>query len=166
MSGKKKHRTADELLQYMRGELSNQERYALEREMETDPFEKEALEGMEDLTHGEAEADILSLHARLRKRLARRRRIAIYSAAATVGSLLIIGTIFIQIFDISPRTANETISEKELPLMTQEQETADMETGVEAEVEEPLAEAELSSSSLLMASTTSARSIPVVRETV
>ena len=161
MSGKKKHRTADELLQYMRGELSNQERYALESEMEADPFEKEAMEGLEDLIPGEAEADILSLNARLRKRLARRRRIAIYSAAATVGSLLIIGTIFIQIFDISPRTADETISEKELPLMTQEQETADMETGVEAEVEEPLAEAELSSEPALAEAVESEEDIEV-----
>ncbi|MCK4747089.1 MAG: hypothetical protein KAT15_08645, partial [Bacteroidales bacterium] len=135
-------------LQYLKGEHSHQERHSFEREMETDPFEKEALEGLEGLAPGEAETDILSLHARLRKRLARRRRIAIYSAAATVASLLIIGTIFIQIYDITPRAADETLSEKELPLITPEQEEVE-ETAGEAEesqfeAEEPPAVAEMS----------------------
>jgi outer membrane biosynthesis protein TonB len=148
MSGKKKHRTADEFLQYLRGDHSNQERHSFEHGMETDPFEKEALEGLEGLTPGEAETDILSLHARLRKRLARRRRIAIYSAAATVASLLIIGTIFIQIYDISPQAADETLSEKELPLITPEQEEAEETVGeaeeFRSEPEEPLAVADMS----------------------
>ena len=114
MSGKKKHRNAHEALHYLRDELSGEERYSLEREMETDPFLKEALEGLEQVAPSEAEEDILALHARLKKRLARRRRIALYSAAATVASLLIVGTIFLQIYDFNPRPADETISTKEL----------------------------------------------------
>ena len=72
MSGKKKYKTAGEFLRYLRGELSGRERHAFERELEADPFEKEALEGLESLSGDEAEEDILSLHARLRKRLSRR----------------------------------------------------------------------------------------------
>jgi hypothetical protein len=127
MSGKKKHRSANEALRYLRGEISGLERYHFEREMETDPWLKEAMEGLESLTPDEAEEDILALHARLRRRLARRRRIALYSAAATVASLMIIGTIFLQIHDFNPRQDDEAMTGEEIPFISeksdQEEET-------------------------------------------
>jgi hypothetical protein len=131
MSAEKKHRTADEILQYLRGELSHREQHALERKLETDPFGKEALEGLEKLEPGMAEEDILSLHGRLRKRLARRRRITYLSAAATVASLLIIGSVFIRVHDFNPRPEEGTLSEKELPFEAPEMK----------ETEEPLPDA-------------------------
>jgi hypothetical protein len=131
MSAEKKHRTADEILQYLRGELSHREQHALERKLETDPFEKEALEGLEKLEPGMAEEDILFLHGRLRKRLARRRRITYLSAAATVASLLIIGSVFIRVHDFNPRPEEGTLSEKELPFEAPEMK----------ETEEPLPDA-------------------------
>ena len=112
MSGRKKHRTANQYLQYLKGELSNQERNSFERDLEGDPFNREALEGLETLTPAQAEEDILSLHTRLRKRLRRRRRIAWYSAAASIASLLIIGTVFLQIYDFNPEVAEETLNEE------------------------------------------------------
>jgi hypothetical protein len=130
MSGEKKHKTADDVLRYLKGELSGRERHAFEREMETDPFEKEAMEGLEGISGIEAEEDILSLHARLRKRLARRRRYTIYSIAATVASILIVGTVFLQIHDFNPGSADETLSESELPALSREK----------GGMEEPLAE--------------------------
>ncbi len=113
MSGRKKHKTANEYLQYLKGDLSNQERHLFERDLESDPFEKEALEGMEMLSPEEAEADILSLHSRLRKRREKKRRIAWYSAAASIASLLIIGTIFLQIYNINPEVAEKSFNEEE-----------------------------------------------------
>ena len=120
MSGNKKHRTANEILKYLRGETSDRERYDLERQMESDPFEKEAMEGLESLTPEQTEEDILALHARLRKRLARRRRITLYSAAATVASLLIIGTIFLQIYDFNPKKEQGALSEEEIPVISRD----------------------------------------------
>jgi len=102
MSGRKKHRTANEYLQYLRGELSNQERHSLEKSLEADPFEKAAMEGFESITPDQVEDDLLSLHSRIRKRLSKRRRVAIYSVAATVASLLIVGTVFLQIHNFNP----------------------------------------------------------------
>ncbi len=99
-------------MQYLKGDLSNQERNSFERDLEGDPFNREALEGLETLTPAQAEEDILSLHTRLRKRLRRRRKIAWYSAAASIASLLIIGTVFLQIYDFNPEVAEETLNEE------------------------------------------------------
>jgi len=102
MSGKNKHRSANDYLQYLKGELSNQERHAFEKGPEADPFEQEAMEGLETLETEQAEQDILYLHNRLRKRLSRRRRVTFYSVAATVASLLIVGTLFLKIQNFNP----------------------------------------------------------------
>ncbi len=102
MSGKNKHRSANDYLQYLKGELSRQERHAFEKGLEADPFEQEAMEGLETLENEQTEQDILYLHNRLRKRLSRRRRVAFYSVAATVASLLIVGTVFLKIQNFNP----------------------------------------------------------------
>ncbi len=112
MSGRKKYRTANEYLQYLKGDLSNQEQHTFERELEADPFEKEALEGLEMLTPDQAEEDILSLHSRIRKRLAKKRRIVWYSAAASIASLLIIGTVFLQVYDFNPEATEKSLNEE------------------------------------------------------
>jgi len=113
MSAKKKHRNANEYLQYLKGELSGKERHSFERGLEADPFEMEAMEGLEMLAPGEVEEDLLSIHDRLRKRLHRRRRRTIYSIAATVASLLIISTVFINIYDFNPKSSKESIPNDE-----------------------------------------------------
>jgi hypothetical protein len=113
MSGKRKHRNTHEYLRYLKGELSREERYAFERDLEADPFLKEAMQGMESLNPRELEEDLLSIHATLQKRLSRRRRIRWYYAAASVASLLIVGTIFLTIYNINPKTASESIPRDE-----------------------------------------------------
>lgn len=112
MSGRKKYRTANEYLQYLKGELSNRERHSFERNLEADPFDKEAMEGLEMLATDQAEEDILSLNSRIRKRLGKKRRIAWYSVAASIASLLIIGTVFLQIYDFSPKVEDEILNEE------------------------------------------------------
>ena len=114
MSGKKKHTTPNEYLKYMKGDLTNQERHSFERNLEADPFEKEAMEGFGQLSPEQAEEDFLSLHARMRKRVARRRRIAVYSIAATVASLLIVGTVFLQIYNLSPDSSHKQFYHEEV----------------------------------------------------
>jgi CarboxypepD_reg-like domain/Gram-negative bacterial TonB protein C-terminal len=114
MSAKKKHRSASEYLQYLKGELSNKERHSFERKLEADSFEKEALEGLETLSPQEAEEDLLLLHDKVRRRLKRRRRIAIYSIAASVASILIVGSIFLNIYQLNPDQSKEPHSGDEI----------------------------------------------------
>ena len=109
MSAKRINRTTIEYLKYLKGELSREERYSFERDLEADPFEREAMEGMEQATVGELEEDLLSLHATLQKRLKRRRRRTYYSIAASVASLLIVGTVFLNIYNINPKSDSESI---------------------------------------------------------
>jgi len=114
MSAKRKHRGTSEYLQYLRGELSPGERHSFEHELEADPFQKEAMEGLETLSPGEAEEDLLVLHDKLRKRLKRRRRIAVYSIAASVASILIVGSIFLNIYQLNHDAAKESLSGDEI----------------------------------------------------
>ncbi len=112
MSGRKKHKTVNEYLQYLKGNLSNRERNSLERDLQSDPFEMEAMEGLESLSPDQAEADILLLHSRMKKRIGKKRRIGWYSAAASIASLLIIGTIFLQVYDFNPEAAEKSTNEE------------------------------------------------------
>lgn len=113
MSAKRKHRTTRDYLSYLKGELSKEDRYSFERDLERDPFQQEALEGFESLTPGQVEEDLLSLHDNLQKRLTRRKRIAWYSVAATVASILVVGTIFINIYDFNPEAKEESFYQEE-----------------------------------------------------
>jgi len=113
MSAKRKHRSTNEYLRYLKREASNEERHSFERDLQADPFEMEALEGMEQIPADELEEDLLSIHATLHKRLKRRKRRNLYYAAASVASLLIVGTIFLNIYEINPKTASESIPKDE-----------------------------------------------------
>jgi len=113
MSAQRKHKTLNAFLRYLKGELSPKERHDLERNLEADAFEKEAMEGFESIAPGELEEDMLSLHAQMRRRLQRRRRAAIYGIAATVASILVVGTIFINIYDFNPDADKEALQTEE-----------------------------------------------------
>jgi len=112
MSAKRKHRTPNEYLKYLKGELSREERYTFERDLQADPFEMDAMEGMEQVPAGELEEDLLSIHADMHKRLKRRRRRTYYSIAASVASLMIVGTVFLNIYNLNPRSAEEGLPDE------------------------------------------------------
>ena len=141
MSAKRKYRTPNEYLKYLKGELSPEERYTFERDLEADPFEMEAMEGMEQATVGELEEDLLSLHATLQKRLKRRRRRTYYSIAASVASLLIVGTVFLNIYNINPKSDSESIPGDETFL--HEETTVQSETPVQKEKTEEVVPAQV-----------------------
>ena len=113
MSAKRKHRSTNEYLEYLKGGLSRKERYSFERDLEADPFEMEAMEGMAQLSPEELEEDLLTIHATLNKRLRRRRRRTLYSIAAGIASILIVGTVFLNIYEINPKTGSELIPSDE-----------------------------------------------------
>lgn len=145
MSSKKKHRTIPEYIGYLKGELSATERHALERDLEADAFEKEAMEGFEMITPGELEEDLLTLHSRLRKRQQKRRRVTLYSIAATVASLLVVGTIFINIYDFNPKADRETDQVEESLMMEKSPEPSEAkETTAAKKLDAPADKEELS----------------------
>ncbi len=113
MCAKKRHRTGRDFLHYLKDDLSKQERHELERGLEADPFEKEAMEGFESIQAERVEEDLLSLHAALGKRLRRKKRRTWYGIAATAASILIVGTIFLNIYELNPEDAErEALSEE------------------------------------------------------
>jgi len=129
MCAKKRHKTGSDFLHYLKDDLSNSERYDLERGLESDPFEKEAMEGLESLSPEKAEEDLLSLHVTMRKRLNRRKRVRWYSIAASVASILIVGTIFLNIYDLNPDDSDRA------PLTEETFHTLDAESDVESDAE-------------------------------
>lgn len=149
MCAKKKDRDSSEFLQYLKDELSKQERYKLEKDLQADAFEREAMEGLESISPEKAEEDLLSLHASLNRRLGRRRRRAWYSIAATAASILLVGTIFLNIYDLNPnRAESEPLTEetfRELDSKKEAPEASDSEIVPKAEkkmkAEEPPAAA-------------------------
>jgi hypothetical protein len=90
----KKKLKPDDFFDYAENRLSEQERHDHERRLQQDPFDAEAAEGLEKVSREEASQDLREINGRLSRRIGRRRRIALYSAAAAVASLLIISTIF------------------------------------------------------------------------
>jgi len=125
MSAKKKYKSVTDFLQYLKGAFSFRERHRFERDLEADPFAKEALEGLEKISPQQAEEDLLNLYSRLGERMAgkqpagrkpaRKRRIAVYSAAAAVAALLVVGTVFLRLYDFNPDQAEETLIGEEFP---------------------------------------------------
>ncbi len=154
MSGKNKHRSANDYLQYLKGEISSQDRHAFEKGLEADPFEQEAMEGLESLETGQTEQDILYLHMRLRKRLSRRRRVAFYSVAATVASLLIVGTVFLKIHDFNPSSDEKQVYPEEAFVSgTPSEAQAIPPAQKEAEAEEPESPAQVRTQEIPQAAT-------------
>ena len=113
MCAKKRDRDSSDFLQYLKDELSKQERHDLEKDLQADAFEQEAMEGLESISPEKAEQDILSLHETLSRRLGRRRRRTWYSIAATAASILLVGTIFLNIYDLNPdKAGSEPLTEE------------------------------------------------------
>ena len=142
MSANRKHNTLHTFLRYLKGELSNKERHALERDLEVDAFEKEAMEGFEMIAPGELEEDLLSLHSNLRKRQQRRKRMALYGVAATVASILVVGTIFINIYDFNPDVDQEADQTEEPLLMEKSPEPSEPAAAEEQDLDEEIREEE------------------------
>jgi len=86
-----------DIFDYLEGKLKGRERNAIEREMERDPFEAEAMEGFEKVSREEAEQDLSQLRASLSRRTRKIRWVGWYSAAAALATILVAGTIFLHL---------------------------------------------------------------------
>jgi hypothetical protein len=98
------------------------------------------MEGFETLSPGEAEEDLLSLHASLQKRLKRSFRRTWYSVAATVASILVVGTIFINIYDFNPEAKEESFYQEESMKSVKESPERDEAGLVEMDSEDDIAD--------------------------
>jgi Gram-negative bacterial TonB protein C-terminal len=82
------------LISYHRDEMTMEERNSFERELQKDPFAKEASEGFSQIPVKEAEEDILLLQKKLAKKVSHKSRIVIYRIASVVAALMIVSGIY------------------------------------------------------------------------
>lgn len=141
MSKKDKHNTIRDLLLYLRGKLSGKEKNRIERDMQKDPFEAEAMEGFDSFDPDEVEEDLLEINSRLNKRMKRKNRFILYRIAASIAVIIALSVTYFLISDreIKELPVNPEISESlELPEETVIEEKQDPEEDKpEKELEKP-----------------------------
>ena len=100
MSKNKKYNNIDpeDFLRYINGEMSDEERHAMEREIQKDPFAADALEGISIPGAELAREDLSRLQRRLQKRISGTRSMLWVRVAASIAVLLTIGTLYFTIF--------------------------------------------------------------------
>jgi hypothetical protein len=100
MSKKHKYGKADQddLLRYIHGDLSDEERHALERALQKDLFAAEALEGLSSQHIEQVREDLEKLENQLAKRTRSRKSTMWIRAAASIALLLAVGTIYLTVF--------------------------------------------------------------------
>jgi TonB family protein len=84
-----------DFLRYQENRMTERERNAFERKLQTDPFAAEASEGLEGTDPSIAEKDLAGLSMQIKKRANRKQRVLWYRIAASVAVLMIISAIFI-----------------------------------------------------------------------
>ncbi len=88
-------RDVSDFHRYVRGEMTKRQENAFQRKLQRDPFEAEAVEGLETLKPDESMEDISKLERRLDSRISRRKKYILYRIAASVAVLMIISSIFL-----------------------------------------------------------------------
>jgi hypothetical protein len=101
MKKNKKHiqKDLENFLGYSGSQMTGSERNMFERDLQKDPFEADAAEGLSDLSHEEALQDMEDLKNRLSSRMGkstiRSDRFIFYRAAAAIAAILIVGTLIV-----------------------------------------------------------------------
>lgn len=115
MPKREKHRKTDpeKVLRYSGDGLSDEERHAIEHELQKDPFLEEALEGLSTLSPEQAREDLNHLKSRLRKKVARRSIPVWIGAAASIAILAVLGTLYLTVFQDKLQRADQIAVETE-----------------------------------------------------
>jgi len=92
---KNKKSSPSDFIRYTDDKMNGEERNAFERELQKDPFAKEASEGFASISKQEALEDISYLHKHLKKRVFKRQRSIFYRIAASIAVLMVVSSIFI-----------------------------------------------------------------------
>lgn len=101
MSGNKGNMNSSikKYIDYFRDLIKGRERNAFERNLERDPFEKEALEGFQSISPEEIESDMKQLNRQLTHRVKRSNRMLIFRIAAGIAVILSLSISYLLIFD-------------------------------------------------------------------
>ncbi|MCB8994744.1 MAG: carboxypeptidase-like regulatory domain-containing protein [Bacteroidales bacterium] len=96
MSDKPQHtgNSEKDFIRYASGEMSDRERNAFEKNLQKDPFESEAEEGLSEIGADEFESDLLQLKSRLALKTRSGTRKTFYRAAAGIAVLLAFSSLF------------------------------------------------------------------------
>ena len=115
MSKNNKYRNIDpeDLMRYSTDGLSDEERHALEREAQKDPFVEEALEGYSSLSTNQAVEDLSRLQSRLNRRISGRRSMVWVRIAASIAIILTLGTLYFTVFTDKLSKMDQTVAESE-----------------------------------------------------
>ncbi|MFC2098515.1 energy transducer TonB [Bacteroidota bacterium] len=127
MSKNKKYENIDpeDLMRYSANGLSDEERHALERESQKDPFMEEALEGYSSLSADQVREDLSRLQSRLNRRISGRATMVWVRIAATVAIILTIGTLYFTVFSDRLGKMDRTVAETESTESTMEVDVPD-----------------------------------------
>lgn len=80
---------------YIKGEMTDREKNAFERELQRDPFTADAYEGFSEISAENAQSDLAGLERQLKSRTSGRQRFIYYRIAASFAVLMIISSVFI-----------------------------------------------------------------------
>ncbi len=141
MSEDKNHN--EELLRYLRGEMSNEEAHDFERRALTDPFLQDALDGAEMISAEEFDRDLADIEKESQAKH-RPKTSIIWRVAAVISLLIVSGITFWVVHDINrpevisqtnspekeeleiiPPTSNDTASEKKEEIIAFDQEESE-----------------------------------------
>jgi hypothetical protein len=84
-----------EFFRYVRDELTGKERNSLERKLQKNPFEEDALDGFSSISEQEAVEDISVLNEKLKRRISRKSGLVIYRIAGIVALLLTVSAVLV-----------------------------------------------------------------------
>ncbi len=115
----------DDIIRYLKNEMSDRERNALEREAQRDPFVADALEGLSVPGSGEAQRDLERLRKRLERRVGMRRSLVWIPVAASVAVILALGTLYFTVFSDRFGRMDRMIAESESVEPAKEKRAAD-----------------------------------------
>lgn len=122
---------------YSNNSMSERERNAFEKEMEKDPFLKDAFEGFESLQETFFENDLHILKNQISQKTKKSNRITYYRIAASI-SLLLVLTTFIYLY-INPKLSEKANS----TILTESIESKDVKAADQNTIAEPAMESEL-----------------------
>jgi len=102
MGRNKKHKTrsAEDFLRYSGNEMTGRERNIFEKDLQKDPFEAEAMEGLSSISPDNARRDLADLDTRLTGRTQHKNRFIFYRAAAAVAAIIVIGSLILMVTKI------------------------------------------------------------------
>lgn len=135
MNNKGKHISEKDYLRYLGNEMNDAGRNAFEKELQKQPFEAEAIEGLQRIGSEKLEADLKDLHDRLLGKNNAGRRTMWWAAAAAVVVLTTSTILWVQLSEQSnaPQVAENLVKESKGEMASPEKEALQAHEGIKSE---------------------------------